>query len=105
MRIHKFCTVDCQPETVTQQSADKPMAMAIVHSLMQPPLPQAASNGHEAPTCDDLGCEQLCLLAPSNYSDKSFAFVCACGDNYELKADGKTCEPASCQHQNTHLCS
>ena len=55
MRIHKFCTVDCQPETVTQQSADKPMAMAIVHSLMQPPLPQAASNGHEAPTCDDLG--------------------------------------------------
>ena len=50
-------------------------------------------------------CEQLCLLAPSNYSDKSFAFVCACGDNYELKADGKTCEPASCQHQNTHLCS
>jgi hypothetical protein len=51
MRIHKFCTVDCSPEIVTQQSADKPMAMAIVHSLMQPSLPSL----NQQATCDDLG--------------------------------------------------
>lgn len=36
--------------------------------------------------CQKAGCQQLCFSMPGN------RFVCACGDNYTLNSDGKTCK-------------
>ena len=46
----------------------------------------------------EIKCDQLCLLSPVNMSDRTVKAVCACGDNYELESDGKTCRQALCKH-------
>ena len=47
----------------------------------------------------------MCLLSPSNYSDKSVKAVCSCGDNYQLDSDGRTCNQISCNHDKQTLCN
>lgn len=89
-QIHKVNKFTGHNITSIETSAHRPMDLQIFHPFRQTVLAFGPN-----PCVKNGGCGNLCLLKPTNSTQRPVSNTCACPDNYVLDGDMKSCQ-ANC---------
>ncbi|XP_055345561.1 prolow-density lipoprotein receptor-related protein 1-like [Paramacrobiotus metropolitanus] len=91
-RAHKFTGRNMT--VLVSASSHRPMDLQVFH-----PFRQAALAFGPNPCAKGGGCSNLCLLKPTNSSQRPVGKVCACPESFALQRDMKTCAANCSQAQ------